>query len=226
MSDNGFKKAPDRYSRMDRETVDRMRDLCHALRPGHGDDFFSVACATHALKYKDRAGAKGDIKGDREKAKWWGEMQLHALDLGPDPRYRRRDFVPYKKEPILLAKDRPWPLQEVLTSLVVAEEDLTREEWSEKSGWPVETLNALVGMTEAQLLLSLGMEDFGRALAALRHKKGMTTEQLAKAAGVATNTINRWENGKNKPTEDLLNFVLDVLRDKRRSQRENSSDLV
>lgn len=98
---NGWESAPKRYMQSGRETVDVMRDLCHFLKPGQGDDYFAVACAVQALKYDDRNGAKGDLEGDLEKSRWWRAMEKHVRGEGPDPREGRENFTPYKKASFL-----------------------------------------------------------------------------------------------------------------------------
>lgn len=111
MSDTptGFDRAPDRYMASGRETVDKMRDeayvvahnlaecglIAHDAIDNVGDILFGYACSTHALKYQDRAGLKGDAATDAMKAIWWDEMRLHSLTGAPDPRADRPDFVPY-----------------------------------------------------------------------------------------------------------------------------------
>ena len=94
----GFDKAPRRYSAHGRETVDRMRDLCHAEAEGRdidGDVLFAVACMTHALKYADRKGLKGPAQDNLDKERWRREMSLHALCGTEDPRAYRAGFAPY-----------------------------------------------------------------------------------------------------------------------------------
>lgn len=105
--DNGFDKAPTRYTQEGRETVDRMRDLVHEAvdaafsnhteeqRQDIADTVFGIACLTHAIKYQDRKGAKGDLEGDRQKARWWSQMGRSLQGHGTDPRAGRPDFQPY-----------------------------------------------------------------------------------------------------------------------------------
>lgn len=108
----------------------------------------------------------------------------------------------------------PWPLEGTLRALLVLGEDLSPEEWAEKSGWPVEVIHALLNITEQELLLALDWEVFGIALTALRKDRGIPAKRLADIAGVAQWTIHRWEKGKSRPTPELLLYVLDVLRRK------------
>lgn len=83
----GFKEAPARYTQRPdgRETIDHIRDML-------GDVRFLAYCEGNVLKYRDRAGAKGDAKGDEEKAKWYEEMVRHLKNPGanPDPRTYRK----------------------------------------------------------------------------------------------------------------------------------------
>jgi len=90
--DNGFSAAPPRYLGQGRETIDRIRDLL-------GDAAFVAFCVGTALKYADRAGAKGDAAGDLEKRTWYTQMALATLDIGPDPRAGRSGFVSYQRLP-------------------------------------------------------------------------------------------------------------------------------
>ena len=106
---DGFDRAPDRYMGQERETIDRMRDEAHVLADaivGAGISFtpekladllFAFHCRATAMKYSDRAGAKGDVVGDHRKANWYRAMERHILKNGPDPRAERPDFVPYKR---------------------------------------------------------------------------------------------------------------------------------
>lgn len=108
-SDNGTASAPDRYMSKGRETVDRMRDLVTDEIKYHswgGRDHLTAAeawaivCKAMALKYSDRAGAKGDPDGDAEKKAWWLAMSKSAgsgwRGNPPDPRSERPDFTPYE----------------------------------------------------------------------------------------------------------------------------------
>ena len=105
--DDGHERAPDRYMARGRETVDRMWDLCHAMvphDPNLADLVFAAACATHVLKYEDRAGHKLGVSSERDRAaaQWWKAMADHALGEGPDPRASRPNFVPYSPHPFSL----------------------------------------------------------------------------------------------------------------------------
>jgi hypothetical protein len=102
--DVGFDKAPDRYMTSGRETVDKMRDACHAIAQEArfstphelGELLFAAASYTHHLKYADRV---KDPEVDPAKADWWYRMYVHVMSKGelPDPRSSRPDFVPYEK---------------------------------------------------------------------------------------------------------------------------------
>lgn len=114
MSDNGFDAAPDRYTQQGRETIDRQRDLAfewarssaEGLTLSLPDLLFAYFCEAQALRYEDRAGAKGDPEGDAEKARWYKEMAIHVLGSGPDPRANRPGFQPYFADP---KRDRSAP---------------------------------------------------------------------------------------------------------------------
>jgi transcriptional regulator with XRE-family HTH domain len=43
---------------------------------------------------------------------------------------------------------------------------------------------------------------FGKTLAGLREKAGLTQDQLSKKAGVSIDTLRRWEQGRNLPRAD------------------------
>lgn len=110
----GFNVAPVRYSAHGRETVDRMRDMAHAYADGVlaaratgvstfdvtdpdalANLLFAYACHTHAMKYRDRAGLKGDATQDFSKADWWDQMAEHIEHGTLDPRASRAAFRPY-----------------------------------------------------------------------------------------------------------------------------------
>ena len=109
----GFNKAPARYMAHGRETCDRMRDEAHRAAVKLNVDFellrdrdeivemadvlFAYACDTHALKYEDRLGLKGDPTRDAKKAAFWRQMAAHVRlpKVVLDPRASRSDFVPY-----------------------------------------------------------------------------------------------------------------------------------
>ena len=66
--------------------------------------------------------------------------------------------------------------------------------------------------------------DFPSVVKYVREKKGMSQEDLARAINVSFASINRWENGKNRPNKLALSIFasyckqqgidIDVLRDK------------
>lgn len=102
LEDTGSVAAPSRYMANDRETVDRMRDLCRDEFEEMGDEVFSLVCRTHQMKYEDRAGLKGPRSVDLEKADWWGKMSAHVDNPYEcaDPRHSRTSgptrYVPRK----------------------------------------------------------------------------------------------------------------------------------
>lgn len=112
MSDSidGKDRAPDRYMSAGRETIDRMRDEAHVLADAIvaagiqfdtvdklADALFAFHCRATAMKYEDRAGAKGDGSADYRKCAWYRAMERHIIRGGPDPRAERPDFVPYTR---------------------------------------------------------------------------------------------------------------------------------
>jgi hypothetical protein len=92
VGDNGHTAAPVRYTQQGRETCDRIRDTL-------GDEGFVAFCRGNAIKYRDRAGAKGDATGDEEKALWYTQMALHVENPAryADPRVSRPGFVSYQR---------------------------------------------------------------------------------------------------------------------------------
>jgi len=100
----GTERAPDRYTSKGRETIDRQRDLAHALfaTPGLADKAFAYLCTAQALKYDDRRGLKGteeDAAYNDTKAAWYRAMADHVQGRGPDPRAKRTDYVPWTAPP-------------------------------------------------------------------------------------------------------------------------------
>ena len=100
----GFDSAPARYTKHERETIDRMRDMAGALyeeafqaRCSVNDAVFAVHCALTALKYEDREGLKGDAAEDAKKARFYRAMHAHVLNRGEDPRSSRPGFKAYKR---------------------------------------------------------------------------------------------------------------------------------
>lgn len=115
-TDNGYEAVPDRYAGNGREVVDRWRDDAHAVadaladQVGGDDDFrarmantlYAYALLTHVTKYRLRAGAKGDPKGDEDKADFYEALARHVVhpSTHPDPRCNRPGFQPYKRQPV------------------------------------------------------------------------------------------------------------------------------
>lgn len=104
----GFVEPPSRYTKQERETIDRMRDFAHKMAASVccGDDvdwladlLFIFHCEATALKYEDRNGSKGDPLGDQAKAEWYVQMAEHVRspETKQDPRASREGFVPYER---------------------------------------------------------------------------------------------------------------------------------
>ncbi|MGV8081751.1 MAG: helix-turn-helix domain-containing protein [Syntrophales bacterium] len=55
--------------------------------------------------------------------------------------------------------------------------------------------------------------DISRLVRELRERTGLTQEKFAAKLGVTFPTINRWENGRAKPSPLALKQVEDLLRD-------------
>lgn len=105
----GYDRAPTRYTDDDgRELVDTMRDEAHAFAdavieqvasdpdPRYlADILFAFAARTHARTYLARRDKKGTPEQDDQKARWWAQMEAHALLHKHDPRSSRPSFQPY-----------------------------------------------------------------------------------------------------------------------------------
>ena len=114
MPDRGWSEKPNRYFAKGRETIDRMRDYCYSRyrRSDLADHAFAIHCELTALKFRDRAGLKGDVEHalsaakDIRKAEWYEAMALHSVGRGSDPREARgQGFVPYSPEVWSAAED-------------------------------------------------------------------------------------------------------------------------
>ena len=55
--------------------------------------------------------------------------------------------------------------------------------------------------------------DLSRLVRELRERTGLTQEKFAAKLGVTYPTINRWENGRAKPSPLALKQIEDLLRD-------------
>ena len=55
--------------------------------------------------------------------------------------------------------------------------------------------------------------DISRLVRELRERTGLTQEKFAAKLGVTYPTINRWENGRAKPSPLALKQIEDLLRD-------------
>jgi len=55
--------------------------------------------------------------------------------------------------------------------------------------------------------------DISRLVRDLRERTGLTQEKFAAKLGVTFPTINRWENGRAKPSPLALKQIEDLLRD-------------
>lgn len=52
--------------------------------------------------------------------------------------------------------------------------------------------------------------DFPSLVKAIREKRGLTQEQLAREIGVSFSTVNTWENGHRKPQPYLAKRLLEM----------------
>lgn len=55
------------------------------------------------------------------------------------------------------------------------------------------------------------MENFGKALAAIRTYRGMTQDELAQRCGISENAIARYESDRNKPRAESIVKLADAL---------------
>jgi len=61
--------------------------------------------------------------------------------------------------------------------------------------------------------LVIKQPEVGKLIRELRLLSGLTQEQFAAALGVTYPTINRWENGRSKPSPLGMGKIEDVMRD-------------
>lgn len=79
----GFKAMPQRYDLGGIEVID-------VLRAALGEERFLGWCIGNVLKYRLRAGKKGDPGPDLDKANFYEEFAAHVTRGTPDPRSRRK----------------------------------------------------------------------------------------------------------------------------------------
>lgn len=60
--------------------------------------------------------------------------------------------------------------------------------------------------------MSLAQVDMPRLVRELRERTGLTQEKFAARLGVTFPTINRWENGRARPSPLALQRIKDLLR--------------
>ncbi len=64
--------------------------------------------------------------------------------------------------------------------------------------------------------------DIPRLIRELRERTGLTQEKFAAKLGVTFPTINRWENGRAKPSPLAMQKIVELLR----SMGDNGADLL
>ena len=64
--------------------------------------------------------------------------------------------------------------------------------------------------------------DIPRLIRELRERTGLTQEKFAAKLGVTFPTINRWENGRAKPSPLAMQKIVELLR----SMGDNGADLM
>ena len=58
----------------------------------------------------------------------------------------------------------------------------------------------------------MNQPEIGKLIRKLRLETGLTQEQFASEVGVTFSTINRWENGRSKPSPLALKLIEGMLR--------------
>ncbi len=59
----------------------------------------------------------------------------------------------------------------------------------------------------------MGMHDhMGAAIRHLRSKLGLTQEELARELGITVGTVNRWENGRFRPSKLARHTIVEFAR--------------
>ena len=61
--------------------------------------------------------------------------------------------------------------------------------------------------------LAINQPEVGKLIRELRILTGLTQEQFAAALGVTYSTINRWENGRSKPSPIAMRQIEEMLQD-------------
>ncbi len=64
--------------------------------------------------------------------------------------------------------------------------------------------------------------DFASLVKALRGKRGLTQEQLAREIGVSFSTVNVWENGRRKPQPFLAKRLHEMAKEAGMDPKEHS----
>ncbi|OUL33426.1 transcriptional regulator [Nostoc sp. T09] len=61
--------------------------------------------------------------------------------------------------------------------------------------------------------LAINQPEIGQIIRDLRLYAGLTQEQLASTLGVTYSTINRWENGRSKPSPLAMGKIEEILKE-------------
>jgi putative transcriptional regulator len=62
--------------------------------------------------------------------------------------------------------------------------------------------------------LAINQPEVGQIIRKLRLSTGLTQEQFAHTLGVTYSTLNRWENGRSKPSPLAMEKIEGMLRDR------------
>ncbi len=69
--------------------------------------------------------------------------------------------------------------------------------------------------------MNTGTEQFSEFVKSVREQLGLSQEDLAHALGVSFATVNRWENGKTKPSKMAKNVFKQFCKNKIESKELN-----
>lgn len=61
--------------------------------------------------------------------------------------------------------------------------------------------------------LAINQPEVGQLVRELRSLTGLTQEQFAAALGVTYSTVNRWENGRSKPSSMAIKLIEKTLQE-------------
>lgn len=77
-----------------------------------------------------------------------------------------------------------------------------------------------VSRTDMTDMRKSGSRDVSETVKDLRAQLGLTQEQFAAKVGVTWSTVNRWENGRGKPSPLALQHIEEILREVRKDAKD------